>query len=119
VRSERRLEAAFRFTAPLALSVEAIMLKLWSLVRGGFLKAYRAETLGIAAGLSAAVHALAQWAVGDRTLISLIRGLAANWTLIAGGLGLATLGAKLARPKPSGTVEDETVAAIADKALRR
>jgi hypothetical protein len=94
------------------------MLKLWSLVRGGFLKSYRAETLGIAAGLSGAVDPLAQWAVGDRTLISLIRALVANWTLIARGLGLATLGAKLARPKP-GTPNDETVAAIADKALRR
>ena len=95
------------------------MLKLWSLVRGGFLKAYRAETLGVAAGLSGAVDAVAQWAVGDRSLISLIRALAANWTLIAGGLGLATLSAKLERPKVGATSNDETIAAIADKALRR
>jgi hypothetical protein len=39
--------------------------------------------------------------------------------LIAGGLGLATLSAKLERPKVGVTSEDETVAAIADKALRR
>jgi len=95
------------------------MLIFWSLIRGGCLKAYRAETLGLAAGLSGAVDALAQWAVGDRTLISLIRALSTDWALIAGGFGLATLSAKIDRPKAGGTAKDETVAAIADKALRR
>jgi hypothetical protein len=101
----------------LGAGIEADMLKLWSFLRGGFLKAYRVEILGVAAGLGGVVDAAAQWAVGDRTLISLIRALSANWALIAGGFGLATLGAKIERPKTDD--DDQTVAAIADKALRR
>jgi hypothetical protein len=76
-------------------------------------------TLCLAFGLSGAVDAVAQWAVGDRTLISLIRTLSADWALIAGGFGLVTLSAKIDRPKAGATARDETVAAIADKALRR
>jgi hypothetical protein len=41
------------------------MLKLWALIRGGFLKGHRAEVLGIAAGIGGLADALAQWAVGD------------------------------------------------------
>jgi hypothetical protein len=75
-------------------------------------------TLGIAAGLSGAVDAVAQWAVGDRTLISLISALSADWALITGGFGLSTVSARIDRPKAGGTAKEETVAAIADKALR-
>lgn len=95
------------------------MAKLWLLFRGGFLRAYRAEILGVAAGLGGVIDAVAEWAVGDLTVISLVRTLAANWTLIAGGFGLATLGAKIERPKTGGEGGDQSVAAIADKALRR
>ena len=90
------------------------MVKLWSLIRGGFLRGYRAQTLGVAAGLGGVADALAQWAVGDLSLISLIRALSANWALIAGGFGLATLGAKIGRTAPGQSVSDS-----ADKALRR
>jgi len=95
------------------------MAKLWLLFRGGFLGAYRAEILGVAAGLGGVIDAVAQWTVGDLTLISLLRALAANWTLIAGGFGLGTLSAKLERPNPGGEAGDQSVAAIADRALRR
>jgi hypothetical protein len=95
------------------------MFKLWWLLRGGFLKGYRAQTLGVAAGAGGLVNALAQWAVGDLSLISLIRALGDNWALIAGGLGLATLGAKLERTAAPGPDGGDTVADIADRALRR
>lgn len=90
------------------------MVKLWRLIRGGFLQGYRAQTLGVAAGLGGVIDALAQWAVGDLSPISLIRALSANWALIAGGFGLATLAAKVERTAPGQRVSD-----IADKALRR
>jgi hypothetical protein len=92
---------------------------LWRLVRGGILRSHRPEALGLAAGLAGLVKALADWAVGDLSVFGLLKALSDNWALIGGGLGLATLGAKVerkrARPQPS----EETVAAIAEKALRR
>jgi hypothetical protein len=75
------------------------MFRLWALIRGGFLKDHRAEILGIAAGIGGLADALAQWAVGDASIVSLIRALSQNWALIAGGFGLATLGAKLERTR--------------------
>ena len=75
------------------------MFKLWALIRGGFLKGHRAEVLGIAAGIGGLADALAQWAVGDVSIVSLIRALSQNWALIAGGFGLATLAAKIDRTK--------------------
>jgi hypothetical protein len=83
------------------------------------LKGYRAQTLGVAAGAGGLVNALAQWAIGDLTLFSLIRALGDNWALIAGGLGLATLGAKLERQSAPAPELGETVSDIADRALRR
>jgi hypothetical protein len=68
------------------------MFKLWALIRGGFLRGYRAQALGIAAGIGGLADALAQWAVGDLSIVSLIRALSENWALIAGGFGVATLG---------------------------
>lgn len=95
------------------------MLKLWWLLRGGFLKGYRAETLGLAAGVGGLINALAQWAVGDLSLIALVRALGDNWALIAGGLGLATLGAKIGRRQTGVPETKETVSDLADRALRR
>ena len=68
------------------------MFKLWALIRGGFLRSHRAQALGIAAGIGGLADALAQWAVGDLSIVSLIRALSQNWALIAGGFGVATLG---------------------------
>ena len=82
-------------------------------VRGGFLKGYRSQTIGIATGLGGLIDALALWAVGDRSLISLAHAVGENWALIAGGFGLATVAAKIDRRK------DEPVSEIADAALRR
>jgi hypothetical protein len=57
------------------------------LVAGGFAKGYRTQVLGISAALSA----IALWAVGDMTLAELVTKL----PVILGGLGLAALGAKV------------------------
>ena len=92
---------------------------LWRIVRGGVFRSHRAETLGLAAGLAGLIKALADWAVGDLSLFGLLRALSANWALIAGGVGLATLGAKIERKRTSTRSPDETVSAIAEKALRR
>ena len=73
------------------------MFKLWALIRGGFLRSHRAQALGVAAGIGGLADALAQWAVGDLSIVSLIRALSQNWALIAGGFGVATLGAKIDR----------------------
>lgn len=89
------------------------MLKLLWLIRGGFLKGYRSQTIGIATGLGGLINALALWAVGDRSLISLGHAIGENWALIAGGFGLATVAAKIDRAK------DKTVEDIANEALRR
>jgi hypothetical protein len=91
------------------------MFKLWALIRGGFLRSHRAQALGVAAGIGGLADALAQWAVGD----SLIRALSENWTLIAGGLGVATLGAKIDRTDTGAKKTGETVSDIAGRALRR
>jgi hypothetical protein len=88
------------------------MLKLCALIRGGFLKGHRAEVLGIAAGIGGLADALAQWAVGDVSIVSLIRALSQNWALIAGGFGLAALAAKIDRTK-AGVKTSETVSDIA------
>jgi hypothetical protein len=95
------------------------MFRLWALIRGGFLKGHRAEILGTAAGIGGLANALAQWAVGDASIVALIHALSHNWALIAGGLGVATLGAKLERTKTSAREASETVSEIADRALRR
>jgi hypothetical protein len=42
-----------------------------------------------------------------------------TWALIAGGFGLATLGAKLERTRTGVNKAGETVSEIADRALRR
>jgi hypothetical protein len=89
------------------------MLQLLWLIQGGFLKGYRSQTIGIATGLGGLIDALALWAVGDRSLISLAHAIGENWALIAGGFGLATVAAKIDRRK------DEPVSEIADAALRR
>ena len=73
------------------------MFKLMVLLRGGFFKGHRAQVLGVAAGIGGVADALAQWAVGDLSIASLIRSLSENWALIAGGFGMATLGAKIDR----------------------
>jgi hypothetical protein len=86
---------------------------LW-LIQGGFLKGYRSQTIGIATGLSGLINALALWAVGDQSLISLAHAIGENSALIAGGFGLATVAAKIERTKG-----DQTVSDIADSALRR
>ncbi len=57
------------------------------LLTGGFAKGYRTQILGITAALSA----VGTWAVGDMGLMDLIDKL----PLVLGGLGLATLGAKV------------------------
>jgi hypothetical protein len=95
------------------------MIRLWTLLRGGFLKGYRAQILGAAAGVTGLVDALAQWAVGDLSIVSLIRVLSQNWALIAGGFGLATLGAKIDRTEGGAKKGGQTVSDIADRALRR
>ncbi len=89
------------------------MLRLLWLLRGGFLKGYRSQTIGVATGLGGLINAFASWAVGDRSLFSLGHAISENWALIAGGFGLATLAAKIDRTK------DETVQEIADEALHR
>jgi hypothetical protein len=89
------------------------MLKLLWLLRGGFLKGYRSQTLGIATGLGGLINALASWAVGDLSLVSLARAISENWALIVGGFGLATIAAKIDRGR------DKSVAEIAEEALRR
>ena len=73
------------------------------------------ETLLAAAlrHLGGLINALAAWAVGDQSLISLAHAFGENWTLIAGGFGLATVAAKIERSK------EEAVSDIADSALRR
>ena len=94
------------------------MFKLWALIRGGFLRSHRAQALGIAAGIGGLADALAQWAVGDLSIVSLIRALSENWALIAGGFGVETLGAKIDRTGPAKKT-GETVSDIAGRALRR
>jgi hypothetical protein len=89
------------------------MLKLLWLLRGGFLKGYRSQTIGIATGLGGLINELAQWAVGDRSLFSLAHAIGENWALIAGGFGLATIAVKIERAR------DKSVQEIADEALRR
>lgn len=89
------------------------MLKLLWLMQGGFLKGYRSQTIGVATGVGGIINALALWAVGDRSLISLAHAIGENWALIAGGFGLATVAAKIDRTR------DKTVQEIADEALRR
>ena len=84
---------------PKARAWRPLMLKALWLVRGGFLRGYRSQVIGVATGLGALIHALAEWAVGDRSFISLCRAIGANWPLIAGGFGLATLAAKIERTK--------------------
>ena len=95
------------------------MFKLMVLLRGGFFKGHRAQVLGVAAGIGGVADALAQWAVGDLSIVSLIRSLSENWALIAGGFGMATLGAKIDRTGAAATTSGETVSDIADRALRR
>jgi hypothetical protein len=95
------------------------MFKLWALIRGGFLRSHRAQALGVAAGIGGLTDALAQWAVGDLSIVSLIRALSQNWTLIAGGFGVATLGAKIDRTDARAKKSGETVSDIAGRALRR
>jgi hypothetical protein len=63
------------------------------ILTGGFAKGYRTQILGFTAALSA----IALWAVGDATLNDLI----AKAPAIFGGLGLAALGAKVDETKPS------------------
>lgn len=88
-------------------------LKLLWLLRGGFLKGYRSQVLGVATGLGGIVKALALLAVGDHSLIALVQALGESWALIAGGFGLATVAAKIERSK------DKSVQEIADEALHR
>ena len=95
------------------------MFKLWAIIRGGFLRSHRAQALGVAAGIGGLVDALAQWAVGDLSIVSLIRALSQNWALIAGGFGIATLGAKIDRTDARAKKSGETVSEIAGRALRR
>ena len=95
------------------------MFKLLVVLRGGVLKGHRAQVLGIAAGIGGVADALAQWAVGDLSIVSLIRSLSENWALIAGGFGVATLGAKIDRTGTAAKTSGETVSDIADRALRR
>jgi hypothetical protein len=83
------------------------------LLRGGFLRRYRPQVLGVAAGLGGIADALALWAVGDRSLVALVRAIGENWALIAAGFGLATLAAKIERREEQGVQE------IAEEALRR
>ena len=100
------------------------MFKLWALIRGGFLRSHirggflrsqRAQALGIAAGIGGLADALAQWAVGDLSIVSLIRALSQNWALIAGGFGVATLGAKIDRTGSAAKKTGETVSDIAGR----
>lgn len=63
------------------------MLNFGWLISGGFAKGHRTQILGV----SAAISAVALWAVGDATFSDLI----AQAPIIFGGLGLATLGAKV------------------------
>ena len=59
------------------------------LITGGFAKGYRTQILG----LSAALSAVAMWAVGDMSLTDLITKVP---VVLGGlGLGLAALGAKV------------------------
>jgi hypothetical protein len=89
------------------------MFKLLWLLRGGFLRGYRSQTIGVATGVAGIVNALAAWAVGDRSVISLCRSIGENWTLIAGGFGFATVAAKIERMK------DKSVHEIAEESLHR
>jgi hypothetical protein len=57
------------------------------LISGGFAKGYRTQVLGVTAALSA----IALWAVGDMSLADLVSKL----PIALGGLGLAALGAKV------------------------
>jgi hypothetical protein len=93
------------------------MFKLFWLLQGGFLKGYRSQTIGVATGFGGIVNALAAWAVGDRSFVSLVRAIGENWALIAGGFGLATVAAKIDRAKNSGG-KDKGVKEIAEEALR-
>jgi hypothetical protein len=95
------------------------MFELWAFIRGGFLKGHRAQILGVASGIGGLADAAAQWAVGDLSIVSLIRALSENWALIAGGFGVATLGAKIDRTDTSAKTAGETVSDIAGRALRR
>lgn len=92
---------------------------IWLFVRGGILQNRRAETLGLAAGIAGLIKALAAWAAGDLSVLGLAREIAENWPLIAGGLGLATLSAKLNRKQGTPQSAGEPVADIAAKAIRR
>lgn len=94
------------------------MFKLCRFVRGGFLKGYRTQILGVATGAGGIINALAEWAVGDLSLIALVSALGSNWTLIAGGFGLATLGAKIERGQPRVEDAGQSVSDIAARALR-
>ena len=89
------------------------MLRVLWLLQGGFLKGYRSQTIGIATGVAGLITVFASWAVGDRSLFSLGRAIGENWTLIAGGFGLATVAAKIDRART------KTVQEIADEALHR
>ena len=64
------------------------------LFTGGFAKGYRTQILGV----TAAASAVGLWAVGDMSLADLVTEL----PIILGGLGLATLGAKVDDAKPTG-----------------
>lgn len=57
------------------------------LITGGFAKGYRTQVLGVTAALSA----IALWAVGDMSFADLI----AKLPIALGGLGLAALGAEV------------------------
>jgi hypothetical protein len=92
---------------------------IWQVMRGGILQSRRAETLGLAAGLAGLIKALAAWAAGDLSVLGLARAITENWPLIAAGLGLATLGAKLERKQAAPQSRGEPVSDIAAKAVRR
>jgi hypothetical protein len=71
------------------------------LITGGFAKGYRTQILGVSAALSA----IALWAVGDMTLADLL----AKLPFALGGLGLAALGAKVAGGNASKTGAGEPI----------
>ncbi len=92
---------------------------LWRFLRGGILRDHRVETLGLATGLAGLIKALGDWAAGDLSVFGLAKAIAENWPLIAGGLGLASLNAKIDRTELRRPASGETVASIAANALRR
>jgi hypothetical protein len=71
------------------------------LITGGFAKGYRTQVLGLTAALSA----VALWAVGDMTLAELL----AKLPVILGGLGLAALGAKVDDGKGGKTTPTKSI----------